>query len=88
MYSNFFQELLKLWIRHQFIVDQDKEKFLESVWAVAKLSILTEQILLMVTALHREVGVFIYYTKTGLALELKKLLCDAYLAIVFRQIFI
>ncbi|XP_021341265.1 uncharacterized protein LOC110442129 isoform X2 [Mizuhopecten yessoensis] len=50
------QELLKLWIRHQYIADHNKEKFLDSVWAIAKLSLCTQQILLLVSGLHRECG--------------------------------
>ncbi|XP_069141478.1 mucin-17-like isoform X2 [Argopecten irradians] len=50
------QELLKLWIRHQYIADHNKEKFLDSVWAIAKLSLSTQQILLLVSGLQRECG--------------------------------
>ncbi|XP_060069168.1 uncharacterized protein LOC132549268 [Ylistrum balloti] len=50
------QELLKLWIRHQYIADHNKEKFLDSVWAIAKLSLTTQQILLLVSGLQRECG--------------------------------
>ncbi|XP_033746396.1 uncharacterized protein LOC117331673 isoform X2 [Pecten maximus] len=50
------QELLKLWIRHQYIADHNKEKFLDSVWAIAKVSLSTQQILLLVSGLQRECG--------------------------------
>ncbi|XP_041347807.1 uncharacterized protein LOC121367599 [Gigantopelta aegis] len=50
------KDLLKLWIRHQYLADRDKEKFLKSVWAIAKLSSATNQILLMIDALKLECG--------------------------------
>ncbi|KAJ8301491.1 hypothetical protein KUTeg_020478 [Tegillarca granosa] len=49
-------ELLKLWIRHQYLTDKNKEKFLESVWAIAKLSSNTNQICVLVTGLQKECG--------------------------------
>ncbi|KAL5013556.1 hypothetical protein ScPMuIL_007826 [Solemya velum] len=49
-------DLLKLWIRHQYLVDQDREKFKASIWAVAKVSIETEQIGSLIDALKRECG--------------------------------
>ena len=49
------KELLRLWIRHQFAVDRDKDQFKESVWAMAKLSQSTEQIAFFIDVLRQEV---------------------------------
>ncbi|VDI17314.1 Hypothetical predicted protein [Mytilus galloprovincialis] len=50
------KELLKLWIRHQYMADRDRAKFLENVWSIAKLSSKTEQIGVLVTGLQKECG--------------------------------
>lgn len=48
--------LLKLWIRLQYLVDGDLDKFSDSIWAIAKLSQHTEQITFLVEALREEAG--------------------------------
>ncbi|XP_052821856.1 uncharacterized protein LOC106877042, partial [Octopus bimaculoides] len=48
--------LLKLWIRLQYLVDGDLDKFSDSVWAIAKLSQHTEQITFLVESLREEAG--------------------------------
>jgi len=50
-----FQELLKLWIHHQYVADKDKERFLESIWTVAKVCRDTEQIGVLIDGVNREV---------------------------------
>ena len=50
-----FQELLKLWIHHQYLDDKDEERFLESIWAVAKVSRSTEQIGVLIDGVRKEV---------------------------------
>ncbi|XP_067685185.1 uncharacterized protein [Haliotis asinina] len=50
------KELLTLWIRHQYLADSDQDKFLSSVWAVAKLSRSTEQIGLIIDGVREECG--------------------------------
>ncbi|CAG5136261.1 unnamed protein product, partial [Candidula unifasciata] len=50
------KELLRLWIRHQLLVDREQDQFKESVWAMAKLSQSTEQIVIFIDVLREECG--------------------------------
>ncbi|KAL3853058.1 hypothetical protein ACJMK2_016640 [Sinanodonta woodiana] len=50
------QDLLKLWIRLQYLADKDQEKFLDSIWAVAKVSRVTEQIGTLIDTVKKECG--------------------------------
>lgn len=50
------QELLKLWIHHQYLDDKDEERFLDSIWAVAKVSRTTEQIGVLIDGVRKECG--------------------------------
>ncbi|GAB1598880.1 hypothetical protein Ahia01_000165200 [Argonauta hians] len=52
--------LLKLWIRLQYLVDGDLDKFSDSVWAIAKLSQHTEQITFLVESLREEVRLSLF----------------------------
>ena len=57
IFFNYFslQELLRLWIQHQSVVDSDKEQFKSSVWQMAKLSQSTEQIAFFIDVMRQEV---------------------------------
>ncbi|XP_059145438.1 uncharacterized protein LOC131932536 [Physella acuta] len=50
------KELLRLWIRQQLLVDREQDQFKESVWAMAKLSQSTEQIVIFIDVLREECG--------------------------------
>ncbi|XP_052781831.1 LOW QUALITY PROTEIN: uncharacterized protein LOC128218256 [Mya arenaria] len=50
------QELLKLWIHHQYLADKDEERFLESIWTVAKVCRDTEQIGTLIDGVKKECG--------------------------------
>ena len=50
-----FQELLRLWIRLQYQEDQDQDRFISSLWAVAKVSHSTEQLLFIIDAVREQV---------------------------------
>ncbi|KAK6176822.1 hypothetical protein SNE40_015050 [Patella caerulea] len=49
-------ELLRMWIKHQYMVDQDEEKFISNSWAIAKLSRTTEQITLIIDCIREKCG--------------------------------
>ncbi|XP_050411970.1 uncharacterized protein LOC126826904 [Patella vulgata] len=49
-------ELLRMWIQHQYMVDQDEEKFISNSWAIAKLSRTTEQITLIIDCIREKCG--------------------------------
>ncbi|XP_052090243.1 uncharacterized protein LOC127726912 [Mytilus californianus] len=73
------KELLKLWIRHQYMADRDRAKFLENVWSIAKLSSKTEQICVLVTGLQKECGIKLRQLYTDLcvyAINLDKGGCE------------
>ncbi|XP_045164580.2 uncharacterized protein LOC123528704 [Mercenaria mercenaria] len=50
------QELLKLWIHHQYLADKDEERFLDSIWTVAKVCRDTEQIGVLIDGVKKECG--------------------------------
>ncbi|CAL1541781.1 unnamed protein product, partial [Lymnaea stagnalis] len=50
------KELLRLWIRQQLLVDREQDQFKESVWAMAKLSQSTDQIVIFIDVLREECG--------------------------------
>ncbi|XP_064604242.1 uncharacterized protein LOC135469640 [Liolophura sinensis] len=50
------KDLLKLWIRHQYLSDKDVDKFSDSVWSIAKLSRNTKQLGMLIEALRKECG--------------------------------
>ncbi|KAH9510179.1 hypothetical protein Btru_043656 [Bulinus truncatus] len=50
------KELLRLWIRQQLLVDREQDRFKDSVWAMAKLSQSTEQIVIFIDVLREECG--------------------------------
>ncbi|XP_076469471.1 uncharacterized protein LOC143299863 [Babylonia areolata] len=50
------KELLQLWIRLQYQADQDQDRFIASLWAVAKVSHSTEQLLLIIDAVREQCG--------------------------------
>lgn len=52
-----FQKLLQMWIKYQSMEDKDREKFLDSVWAIAKISSSTDQVNQLVTGLVKKVRV-------------------------------
>lgn len=58
-----FQKLLQMWIKYQSMEDKDRDKFLDSVWAIAKISSSTDQVNQLVTGLVKKVRV-IYVTKS------------------------
>ena len=51
----YVQELLKLWIHHQYLADKDEERLLESIWTVAKVCRDTQQIGTLIDGIKREV---------------------------------
>ena len=56
------QELLRLWIKLQYQADQSTDRFISSLWAVAKVSLTTEQLLYIIDAVREEVRfIFIDY---------------------------
>lgn len=46
---------MKLWIHHQYLADKDEERFLESIWIVAKMCRDTEQIGVLIDGVKKEV---------------------------------
>ncbi|GFO07411.1 Zinc finger protein 292-like [Plakobranchus ocellatus] len=50
------KELLRMWIRHQLLVDREHDQFKDSIWAMAKLSHSTEQIVIIIDVLREECG--------------------------------
>lgn len=55
-----YQELLKLWIHHQYLADKDEERFLDSIWTVAKVCRDTEQIGVLIDGVKKEVLLFVF----------------------------
>ncbi|ESO84347.1 hypothetical protein LOTGIDRAFT_168791 [Lottia gigantea] len=49
-------ELFKLWIKHQYMVDEEEDKFISNLWAIAKLSRTTEQIVLIIDLIREKCG--------------------------------
>lgn len=54
-----FQKLLQMWIKYQSMEDKDRDKFLDSVWAIAKISSSTDQVNQLVTGLVKKVSVIL-----------------------------
>lgn len=54
-----FQKLLQMWIKYQSMEDKDRDKFLDSVWAIAKISSSTDQVNQLVTGLVKKVRVIL-----------------------------
>lgn len=52
-----WQKLLQMWIKYQSMEDKDRDKFLDSVWAIAKISSSTDQVNQLVTGLVKKVRV-------------------------------
>lgn len=49
---------MKLWIHHQYLADKDEERFLDSIWTVAKVCRDTEQIGVLIDGVRKEVIAF------------------------------
>ena len=47
-----------MWIHHQYLADKDEERFLDSIWTVAKVCRDTEQIGVLIDGVKKEVSVF------------------------------
>ncbi|KAK3102995.1 hypothetical protein FSP39_015607 [Pinctada imbricata] len=71
--------LLQIWIKYQLLQDKDREKFLDSVWAIAKLSSRTEQICQLITSLLKKCGMNFIQLYTDLciyAINVDKSCCE------------
>lgn len=50
------KELLRIWLQHQYRADQDQDRFISSLWAVAKVSHCTEQLLFIIDGVKEQCG--------------------------------
>ena len=57
------QELLRLWIRLQYQADGDQDRFISSLWAVAKVSHSTKQLLFIIDAVREQVSICSYWER-------------------------
>lgn len=60
------KKLLQMWIKYQSMEDKDREKFLDSVWAIAKISSSTDQVNQLVTGLVKKCGLHLLQLYTDL----------------------
>ncbi|XP_048740267.2 uncharacterized protein LOC125654362 [Ostrea edulis] len=60
------KKLLQMWIKYQSVEDQDRDKFLDSVWAIAKISSSTDQVNQLVTGLVKKCGLNLLQLYTDL----------------------
>ncbi|XP_061187047.1 serine-rich adhesin for platelets-like [Saccostrea echinata] len=60
------KKLLQMWIKYQSVEDKDRDKFLDSVWAIAKISSSTDQVNQLVTGLVKKCGLNLLQLYTDL----------------------
>uniref|UniRef100_K1PPI0 C2H2-type domain-containing protein n=1 Tax=Magallana gigas TaxID=29159 RepID=K1PPI0_MAGGI len=60
------KKLLQMWIKYQSMEDKDRDKFLDSVWAIAKISSSTDQVNQLVTGLVKKCGLNLLQLYTDL----------------------